>query len=550
MMQLRDKIDLSFVKDKKNLIRKIVFSVLKFVIITVVVFALVLVCSKLLVLFWADEIPSVMVFTLTLFFLLSVISCTAGLVKTMYFADDNKVLVTFPMGEGVVFLSKLLVFYFYEIIKSFTLLYPIVIGFLISMFTVNMLPWWAFIAVWIPMLIYTALPVVVGALLSVPMQYVVRFFMRFKAFGYALFVIVLAAIVVGIVSLINVMPENINIMSLYQTTLKPAIHNFLQGFQSRFAAFSQIVYIFIGEKTPSGLYAYSFTTFLKFLAMIGIIAALFALVFVTTRFVFYAIMRKSFEFDKKPFASAKKNVVHSSNVSFLIKELRLNFRSIGTVLNFLSVYIIVPIMILLMNKVFSLLSTSLRGDNLVFAFNVLIISLPLFASNAIIATSFSAEGRAAYIKKTKPVNVTWPLTAKLLPNLVGSLFSVLISISVFNYFADLSFGFVAMLFIGILFMHYGHIFFSATLDLMNPQNEQFATTGELHGNANENISTVSAFVLSAIYAFVSFVFLGESSTTPGGLTLAYAKLMLLGVIVFVAAFYMYSMKIKAYYYEK
>ena len=550
MMQLRDKVDLSFAKDVKTLIRKIVLSVLKFAMITATVYLLVLVCDRLLVIFYADEIPSVMVLTLTFFFFLSVISCTAGLVKTMYFADDNKVLVTFPMGENVVFLSKLFVFYIYELIRGFSLLFPLVTGFVISMVTINMLSPIVFLIMWIPMFVYAAIPVTVGALLSVPTQFVVRFFMRYKVIGYTVFLAVLALIVYGIVKLISIMPENINIFSFYQTDLKPGIQSFLRNFESKFILFKQLVSIFIGERTAYGAYYYSWWTLLKFLALFGVVGVLFSLVFVTTKFVFYSIMRKSFEFEKKLGVKGKENAPHRKWFAFVLKELRLNFRSIATVLNFLSVYIVVPLMIFLMNKVFSLVSTSLRGDNLVFAFNILIILLPLLASNAMIAKAFSAEGRAAYIKKTKPVNVLWPLTAKFIVNLIGSMVSVLISVIVFSYFTNISFGYLALLYFGLTFTQCGHTFFSATLDIMNPLNEQIATAGDSQGSKSENISTISAFAIAVLYAFISFILLGEAPINVGGYTLAYVKLFAIGVLVFAAAFYMYFSKIEAFYYDK
>ena len=207
-------------------------------------------------------------------------------------------------------------------------------------------------------------------------------------------------------------------------------------------------------------------------------------------------------------------------------------------------------MIFLMNKVFSLVSTSLRGDNLVFAFNVLIILLPLLASNAMTAKAFSAEGRAAYIKKTKPVNVAWPLTAKFIVNLIGSMLSILISVSVFSYFTNISRGYLMLLYFGLMLTQWGHTFFSATLDIMNPQNEQIATAGDAQGSKSENISTISAFAIAVLYAFISFILLGEAPVNAGGYTLAYVKMCAIGVLIFAAAFYMYFSKIKAFYYDK
>ena len=72
MMQLKDKIDFSFMKNKKKLITKIILSILSFALITGIIFALLFV-SKLLKLFHlVDIVPVsviVVVFTIMEIFL-------------------------------------------------------------------------------------------------------------------------------------------------------------------------------------------------------------------------------------------------------------------------------------------------------------------------------------------------------------------------------------------------------------------------------------------------------------------------------------------------
>ena len=540
MMQLKDKVDFSFAKDVKKLITKIVLSIVRFAAITALCYALVLVCQKVLGLFWPMEIPSVMVFVLTLFFVLSVISCTAGLVKTMYFADDNKVLVTLPMSENVVFVSKLLVYYIYELIRNFTLLVPIIIGFALNMASLNMVSLVVIPGMILPVLVYTAVPVLVGALLSIPTQYAVRFFKRIKFAGYALFALIAAAVIYGFVELIALIPENINIVELYPTVLKPAIQDFLREFEANFWIFAKVVYIIIGERVSWGGYSYTLNTFLLSLGLVGSVIVLSALVFFTTKFLFYNIMRKSFEFEKKRVDNKKKNPVHRRYSTFFFKELRLSLRSIDAV----------PIMIFLMNKVFSAIATSIRGDNLIYAFNFLIMVLPLLASNSLLASSFSKEGRAGYIKKTKPVNILWPLTSKLFLNIVGSLISIIITVNIFGAFNELDDASITLVFFGILFLQYGHMIWSATLDIMNPQNEQYATSGDVASNPNENISTIVAFVLALAFAVCAYFLPMEALNVTGSRLGGFFRLFIIGLVVFLAAGYMYVAKVKAFYYER
>lgn len=117
----------------------------------------------------------------------------------------------------------------------------------------------------------------------------------------------------------------------------------------------------------------------------------------------------------------------------------------------------------------------------------------------------------------------------------------------FNFFGAIN---LVLLVLSLVLLDFGHLLFSATLDIMNPKNEDYATTGESPNNVNENISTLLAFIVSAVYALFAFKLFGETVNESGNITVAFVKLFIIGLLVFVAAGYMYVAKIKAYYYEK
>ena len=70
----------------------------------------------------------------------------------------------------------------------------------------------------------------------------------------------------------------------------------------------------------------------------------------------------------------------------------------------------------LLNALYKAMETNYRGDVLKCTFNVLIMCLPMLASNAMVATYYSREGRAGYLKRTKPIDALYPLFAKLVFN--------------------------------------------------------------------------------------------------------------------------------------
>ena len=126
MMQLKEKLDLSFLKNKKQTMFKVVFAILGFIAITTVAYFLLSLCQMLNLFSALNHIPlSVMAVLLTVMFFLNLFTCTVGLSKTLFYGKDNLVLITYPVKPFIMFLSKMLVFYINEIKKTFTFLIPV-----------------------------------------------------------------------------------------------------------------------------------------------------------------------------------------------------------------------------------------------------------------------------------------------------------------------------------------------------------------------------------------------------------------------------------------
>ena len=112
MMQLKDKIDFSCFKSVKAGIFKVVLSIFKFVVITAIIYLAFFFLSYLRLVSLLNGIPqNFFNLVFTIMFILSIIVCSAGLVKNLYFTKDNALLLTFPVQRTSVFTSKLLVYY-------------------------------------------------------------------------------------------------------------------------------------------------------------------------------------------------------------------------------------------------------------------------------------------------------------------------------------------------------------------------------------------------------------------------------------------------------
>ena len=96
-MQLKEKMDVSYMRSKRKLVFKATWLFIEFAAITAII-AVIFHFIKLLSLFsLTHDIPvSVISLVFGVMLLLSLVTDTVGLMKSLYFSKDNTVLLTFP----------------------------------------------------------------------------------------------------------------------------------------------------------------------------------------------------------------------------------------------------------------------------------------------------------------------------------------------------------------------------------------------------------------------------------------------------------------------
>ena len=553
-LQLKDKIDFSWVKSTKTLIQRIVFGILKFAAVVAITFAVLYLLVFIGFINKSQDILPLFTLFLSLMVFLGLCSATYNLMKSLYFADDNKVLITLPITPNKLFFSKLLVYFFFEVKRSLGLLIPGILGFLIfeiNGFKTVEITFWSFIWMIIPVLLLILLQVLFASILSIPFLYIYQLFKKQPILDLVGIVVALGLVLFAVIRLILLIPENIDLNIQWPS--------FVKSFEDFIIAIDRYAYpvnfysrVFFGEVAPIGTTHYVLTgmTFVKTLICVGAVLVLGLIAFFLIKPFYFKMMNKTFEFDKNPNLVQRKNIRHKKYVTYANKEFKLSFRDFDVSGSYLAIYIIVPILLFFMDKVISAISTSMRGDNIAIAVNLLLTVLPLLASNSTIATLYSKEGRTAYITKSNPVNPFIPLTSKLLFNLIFSIPSIVGCAIIFADFSELGVGIAIMFALSVLLLQYAHIFFSAAQDIMNPQNEVYATTGSDFNNPNETRSTVVAFVVSFIIAGLFYLILNESYKLYNSYISAFVRLLLVSMLLFGGFLYLFIRKIQAFYFEK
>ena len=543
IMQLKEKLDLkgkSF-KSKKTLF-SLIFSLIKFVGIVALCYLVLFACQFLQLFSLTGILPvSLMTVIFTIMIVISIITATMSLTKSMYYSYDNPVLLTLPCRATQVYLSKLIVFYIYEVIRNLSFMVPMFIAFgIINKLPIIYFPW-----IFICFIFISMIPVIVGAILSIPMMWFYNFFRQYKRLQAACLIIILSFVTLAVIKLISIIPTNIDIIGTWVTTYWN-IQEFLEKFIVTFAMIHRVTVMLVGVRIGfEKVILFSMPNMITLLALIAVIVVLFALGLFVVKPLFYKMASKPFEYRKNNKVKSKPNRKLPKKVSSLKTEMLLSFRDAEKMFTNIAILVALPILIFFLNKLFAAMNTKSLGDNLAIVSNILIMLLITLSTNSTAASVFSRDGRSSYLIKVQPSKYQPLLLSKLVVNIIFITLAYIATFFVLVYASGLSTAAALFVVLACLFVYLSHLAYSAELDIMNPQIELYAAIGNSDSNPNETKSTLMAFLVSFISAFGLFIFLGEELGNG-----PYMKFMIIAFVFMILRILMLLTKIRLYYKEK
>ena len=539
-MQLKEKMDLGYLRSKRKLIFKLTWLVIEFVAVTAII-AVVFHFVKLLGLFsLVHDIPvSVISLAFGIMLLLSLVTDTIGLMKSLYFSKDNTVLLTFPATPSLVFFSKLVTYYIYELRKSFMFTIPMFIAYgIIKGYASIYYPWLILMFILI-----SSIPVLFAALLSIPAMFVYLFLGRVKVLQYLLYTALGGGAILLVWWLIGLVPEDINFIESWGNTYWE-IQAFLDGYTEMFSPIYAFTELIVGRTVGLSSVIFHSGTLPTLLILVATGIGLLLLCFLCAKPLFYRMASTPFEFKKKDKIKAKANRKMPPFLSAIKKEFVIGLRSnsfikLGGVL-----IVIMPMAIYLLNTLYSAMDTRFIGTQMTICFNIIIILLIMLMTNIDVASVYSRDGSSSYLNKVQPTPYATLLLSKLIFPMIIALVGLIFAVNVFAIESGLAKNDAILIGIMIYGVYVAHLFSSAEKDIMNPQYEQYATFNEQTNNPNETGSGVSAIIIS-VAVFVVALFL--STRNDAGL---WVKLAIVGVLFAAFKVFTYLSKIKAFYKEK
>ena len=539
MMQLKDKLDLSFVESKRKTLFKVAGMLAQVLLPGAAFFLFFFLAAQLRIFSISGSVPASLVTAMySLVFLLSVVTGTVGLTNALYLTADNRVLLTLPAPSNVVFLSKFVLYYIFELKRNATLLLPMYVAYGIVCKAV----WYFYPWVIVCYFLVSLLPVAISAVLSIPALYLSNFVRRHKWLQAVLILIATGLVGWGVFAAIGLIPENINFGGRWGV-ISESIQKALDTFAGWVLPLDKINLMIIGGTSEIKVNVFTMNALWGMLITLGTIAVCVGLTILIVRPLFFKMASSQFEFEKKTLAG-RTNKVHKSKLSPLVYETLRSFRSSRFVLRQIVSLLILPIAVYFLNKTYAAMNTALTGQYMTVGFSMLVCLLIVTSDNVVYASVYSVDGAARPIAKTQPLNPRISLTVRLVPRAAVIFVSTVVAACLWQSVAGFTAYETMMLAFTVMFVGWAHLLWSAEMDIMRPQHDQYATVGLSFDNPNERNSTIVAFVMSVLVSFLMYFIMGE------GQTKAITKIALLAIVFFAARVFLYFTRIRLYYAEK
>jgi len=491
LLQLSDRLKIKKNQSAKSIAAKSGLIVLAFVIITAIATGLIYALTKLIMIPKSADLITFIIFFLQV---LSIISSASGLSKTLYKGKDNQILLSYPARHFEVFLSKLLVFYIYEFFKSLFILLPLFIGFGIIYQNITFL---YVISVIIMLIILPLFPVLIGAILTMPMLFISRLLNRVVILKV---ILTIAALILSfwlIVEITNIIPRPLRIVALYNSFIMGVV-----GFIAKVNRYS-LFYKLVGQLLMGQ------NTLLNLLILIGIIVLLIGIVVALAMPLYFSLASKSSEQANQKKHRGVNKMSKTTFLTFVKKEWLLSIRSFN---DFVSNYIFLvatPYILFFMVSIFTAVDRNPLGHSMTIGFTAFITLLMASASNTASALAITQEGAEFVLLKTVPADTTKMAWAKIFFNLLFSSIMIIISFVVLTIFAKgiENIGLYWLLLIAILFVNAGLIFWSLQIDIMNPNLREYASSGDSSSMNNAGKSILVGFVMTIIFTTLVIIIL-------------------------------------------
>lgn len=435
--------------------------------------------------------------------IISIISCVVQSSNILYTSRDNSLLLTYPVKHHQVYISKILVMYILELLKSLTLVFPLFMAYATivpGVMTANYVVSGLVYAVLLPFI-----PVLLGSIISIPFVYLTKILKHSNWVKGIFSILLFAGLIVLTVFVVKFIDANspIRIVALFKKFNRD-ISAFVSK-ANKFALYAN----FVGR----GMCAQdTVTAWSNHGLMLATLAGI-SLVSIAISLPSFFTLASSASENAATKKHKGENKAHKSTfITFLRKELTLSIRNIGNFASDYAFLFAMPFVLIILTCIFVNIERNELGMSLTYGLLGLITLVMLCASNTASATAISSEGSEFVLLKTAPGKMSNIIWSKLLVNFIISFVMTTISFIILRIVlsADIEKGLLdgtklLLVYIYVNLIEIGLLLWSIQLDIVNPKLREFANAQNKNEIANSSQSIIIGLIFSIVFSAISIL---------------------------------------------
>lgn len=407
--------------------------------------------------------------------LISLVFAIGTIINTLYLSEDNEMLICLPVTPNQLFISKLLFIYVKEFAVNAAMCIPVFIAFGVSFIKKGLIEGAAgsidfYFSIPVFLLLLPILPIVVGAFLSLPIMWIIRFLKKHPVLSIVTVFSLLAVALYGYITLLAGFASEFDI----------ANNQFDTSYETNMAIRA------IGSKIPVYFQlsqaAWSFDKWYYFPIFLHICLAVSFAAIIFTRHFFFKVAMSSLENTVKVKKKVKPFRKRGRFASLLLKEILCVFRSSSEVFEYFLFTILMPFIVYSYDRLLMSAKVGSYGMELTAGAHLMVVAIMAMLSNISSASAISRDGGNFHMSKIIPVNYFEQIFAKFTFNAIFTTLALLVTavISLFYY----SWWQVLLGTLAVIMAAVGHIALCIDCDIRKP-------TINFQGNADASVASRS-----------------------------------------------------------
>ena len=423
-------------------------------------------------------------------FVITLISSISNIISTMYMSKDNEILLSLPISFNELFISKLIFLYINELVFNILYIAPIFVASgIVAKGGLTPMAMYTF-ALFFPIVPIFTLGV--GAFISIPVMFVVRFFKDHTK----------TAAVSGLVAIAALF----SVYMIFITNISGAFNIANETVKASLEAIAKIKQI--GSNIPI-VYWLSHAFFkgshrvgriyLFLLGSVGILLA--ALPLIKSFYQKIAVFNNETKHETR--VKARKYVKRSPLAELFINEIRTCLRSPSLIVQYFLFTILLPLICFAYDRLLFTISVNQVGEALLIASHVLVLMMLTALSSAISSVAISRQGGLIYISKMIPISYEKQAFIKITFNVVITWIAIIIGTIVSCIFSIANDWMLIISGIAAMFFSVGHICQCYDTDLRNPTINWYDVNEISALSKNTTKCLLYGFLLAVIFTILT-----------------------------------------------